>query len=233
MKVVIVGGGVAGCSAALFLKKLSSSLSSADPHSTLSPITSITIYEKYSSPPAISTGAGLGLGANGLLTLALYDEEVARRVYERGHPAGVWEMRDWDGVKLGEFPAGREGLYGPFGSAFLRRWDVHDVLLKEVEEKGIEIRYGKQVASLDEIPDSDSPSSPSGHVRITFTDGSTELADLVIGADGARSKVREYVAPEAKIVYTGNVGLGGFVKRDQISEEVMEKGGIGEGYFER
>jgi 2-polyprenyl-6-methoxyphenol hydroxylase-like FAD-dependent oxidoreductase len=193
MKVIIVGGGVAGCTAALFLKKIGMEVS---------------LYEKYPSPPALQIGAALGLGSNGFSTLALYSEKLAQAIYNRGHRSPFWEMREHDGTLLGFLPAGRENRYGKFGTSLLRRWDVHDVLLKEVEARGINIQYGKKVVGVEENTIS---------VRVTFEDGSFEVADLVVGADGARSKVREFVAPKAKIVYTGYVGVGGNIPKNKLS----------------
>ncbi|KAK2761710.1 hypothetical protein FQN54_001538 [Arachnomyces sp. PD_36] len=49
---------------------------------------------------------------------------------------------------------------------------------------GIDIRYGKRLARVH---------TEGEKVTATFEDGSTETGDLVIGAEGAHSKVREYL----------------------------------------
>lgn len=55
-------------------------------------------------------------------------------------------------------------------------------------------------------------------VEVTLQDGNTVNADIVIEADGIHSKVRDHVlgdrAPTP--IYTGQYGLGGSVKRDEI-----------------
>lgn len=40
-------------------------------------------------------------------------------------------------------------------------------------------------------------------VELTFTDGTTETADLVVGADGIRSVVRDTAWPDYEIAFTG------------------------------
>jgi 2-polyprenyl-6-methoxyphenol hydroxylase-like FAD-dependent oxidoreductase len=55
-------------------------------------------------------------------------------------------------------------------------------------------------------------------VEVTLQDGSTVSGDIVVGADGIHSKVREYVlgdqAPAP--IYSGMYGIGGSVERDEI-----------------
>ena len=62
----------------------------------------------------------------------------------------------------------------------LRRAVVHNALLEEMPEDAVV--WGKKVKSVTES---------GADVRVEFVDGSAETADLVIGADGVRSVVRE------------------------------------------
>lgn len=202
MKAIIVGGGVSGCTTALFLKKIG---------------IEVVVYEKYPTPPAIQIGASLGLGANGTATLALYSEQLADDIYSRGHKAPFFEMREHDGRHLGYFPAGREGRYGKYGTMFMKRWDVHDAILKEVESLGIQLKYGMKIISVSE---------DDRCARVEFADGSIEEADFIVGADGAKSIVREYVVPDAKVIYTGYVGTGGFIPKASVNFDVKHFGGL-------
>jgi len=61
----------------------------------------------------------------------------------------------------------------------------------------------------------------SGGVRATFADGSQLEADVLIGADGLRSRTREIIDPAApKAHYLGILGLGGFVTDQALLAEL-------------
>src|ERR1700761_1235135 len=199
MKVIITGAGVGGCSVALFLKRIE---------------IDVSIYEAYPSSGAVHSGAGLGLAPNGLNTLALYSEEVAAAIYARGHKAAFFELRDADGTILGKMGSGRPDRYGKFGLVLVRRWDVHEVLLREMEARGITVQYNMRAVKAEENTTS---------ARVIFENGLVEEADLVIGADGIHSKVREAVSPSAKPIYTGLVGVGGFVPEKALEPGLRDK----------
>ncbi len=58
---------------------------------------------------------------------------------------------------------------------------------------------------------------------VSFDDGSHETFDWVIGADGLRSVVRESVAPELKLSYTGYVAWRGLVPESLIPAAVRQQ----------
>lgn len=71
----------------------------------------------------------------------------------------------------------------------MHRADLHDALLSAVPS-GI-IHLGKKLTGLDEA---------AGRVTLSFADGTTASADLVVGADGVHSLVRDIiVGPDAPI----------------------------------
>jgi 2-polyprenyl-6-methoxyphenol hydroxylase-like FAD-dependent oxidoreductase len=69
---------------------------------------------------------------------------------------------------------------------------------------------GKGLTHLDQRPNS---------VLATFSDGSAVEADLLIGADGHRSTVRSFVAPEIQPRYAGYVAWRGLVEESTLSPE--------------
>ncbi|HEX8677248.1 MAG TPA: FAD-dependent monooxygenase, partial [Segetibacter sp.] len=72
---------------------------------------------------------------------------------------------------------------------------LHNIVLTTATEHGVKVRMGVSVAEIKNEGDTAS---------VTFTDGSTGNYDLVIGADGAYSKVRNLVfGNEIKPQYTG------------------------------
>lgn len=76
----------------------------------------------------------------------------------------------------------------------IRRRALHEILARAVEAAGVGVRMGVSVERLDQAPDG---------VEACFTDGRTDRYDLVVGADGIRSRVRTLLFPEAEPQYTG------------------------------
>ncbi|PMD21132.1 FAD/NAD(P)-binding domain-containing protein [Hyaloscypha hepaticicola] len=84
------------------------------------------------------------------------------------------------------------GEYFGFSAVRLKRIAVKETLLKECEKRGVEIVFRKEFVRLEEN---------DGEVRVFFKDGDVIGTDLVIGADGFRSRVRGFIEPEAKATY--------------------------------
>lgn len=70
---------------------------------------------------------------------------------------------------------------------YLRRSDLVRILHERAKDAGVEIRFGTEIADLDET---------SASVRVIFADGSGGNYGLVIGADGVHSEVRHLVFGE-------------------------------------
>lgn len=84
----------------------------------------------------------------------------------------------------------------------LTRAPVIRMLRDEATARGIAVHYGRRVERIDVDGD---------HVTAIFADGSTETADVAIGADGVHSRVRAWMLPTfAAPRDTEMVGLGGF-----------------------
>lgn len=85
----------------------------------------------------------------------------------------------------------------------VKRTDLQDVLIAAVRKEGIPIHFAKQIT---EITDSDDS------ITVSFSDGTTDTADLLLGCDGIHSSVRRlYVDPPIKPVYTGLATVYSFV----------------------
>jgi 2-polyprenyl-6-methoxyphenol hydroxylase-like FAD-dependent oxidoreductase len=78
------------------------------------------------------------------------------------------------------------------------RMTLRQVLLTGVEDI---VTFGKVFSRYDQTPD--------GRVTAHFTDGTTATGDLLIGAEGANSKVRQQYLPHAKLTETGLTGITG------------------------
>jgi 2-polyprenyl-6-methoxyphenol hydroxylase-like FAD-dependent oxidoreductase len=140
-----------------------------------------TVHEAHPAP-AGDVGAWLGVQVNGLDALrAIGAEHVVREV---GFPTPVIGFRSGSGRRLGDLPTGSNGTVG----VSVQRSELYRALHAEALHRGIEVRYGSRLV--------DARCTPGG-VTATFADGSTQSADLLVGADGVRSSVRTLLDPAA------------------------------------
>jgi 2-polyprenyl-6-methoxyphenol hydroxylase-like FAD-dependent oxidoreductase len=121
------------------------------------------------APNGMRILGGLAL-ANNLLNSEDSIEVPAIHVYES------------NGGLLGKIPGTRERFKYP--SVMSSRMRIHEVLLEDVERRGIEVKYGAKVKSLEESDD-------GVVVRWMEKDEEKETkVDFVVGADGIWSVVR-------------------------------------------
>jgi 2-polyprenyl-6-methoxyphenol hydroxylase-like FAD-dependent oxidoreductase len=84
----------------------------------------------------------------------------------------------------------------------IKRSHLNHLAIKAATERGIAVNYGKKCVGIQETEE---------NVTILFEDGSQATADLVFGADGTFSAVRNILFPGAnKPVYMGNISTGGY-----------------------
>jgi 2-polyprenyl-6-methoxyphenol hydroxylase-like FAD-dependent oxidoreductase len=76
------------------------------------------------------------------------------------------------------------------------RITLRQVLLAGLEDDG---HFGKQFSHFED--------SPNGRVMAHFDDGTSAIGDLLVGADGVHSKVRQQFLPHAEPVDTGVAGI--------------------------
>jgi salicylate hydroxylase len=166
MRVLVVGAGVGGLTAALALRQ-----SGFDAH----------VYEQ--ARVLREVGAGRALGANAVRVLHVLGLAEALRAV--GVRSESFEFRDWpSGEVLGRVPLAESGEVrwgAPFYNA--QRADLHDALRAAVGDQHITL--GACCVSLEQH---------GAEVAIGLADGRNAIGDLAIGADGVHSVVREYVA---------------------------------------
>ena len=138
-------------------------------------------------------GAGIQMSPNamrGLRGLGL-ESAVRRRAFQ----PRTWSNRDGSsGAIKFELPLGRNAE-DRYGAPYLQmhRGDLHEALLSAVPTAAV-IR-GKQLVEA----------AAAGGVRLCFADATTEEVDLVVGADGLHSRIREILLGAEAPVATGRV----------------------------
>ncbi len=146
-----------------------------------------TVYEAEASAGARTQGGMLDIhDYNG--QLALKDAGLFDKFLEIIHPGGqASRILDKHGNVLFE-----DSDDGTGARPEVRRGELRRILLESLPKDAI--RWGHKVSTV--------ASLGGGQHAITFTHGATVIADLLVGADGAWSKVRPLVS-EAKPVYSG------------------------------
>lgn len=129
------------------------------------------------APNLREIGAGLYVWENGLRTLASLG--VWEELREAAQPIRAFDVRDERMRKVESF----QYSHRPGNRLFtMVRPTLHTALHRKAVDLGVEIVTGKKVIDA----------SPAGELR--FDDGAAVTADLVIGADGVHSRVRDSVA---------------------------------------
>ena len=153
-----------------------------------------TVYEAYPGP-AYNIGSALGFAPNGLAALDIIGAGDAVRAVAAPMTRTVMSL----GNKVIELPAAAAGTE-PLHT--VDRSDLHQLLHDRAVAAGVTLEYSKHLVGVDERPDG---------VTARFTDGSTATADILIGADGIKSRVRTLVDPNAPSAnYTGMLGFGAY-----------------------
>lgn len=152
------------------------------------------VFERDNSPNERADGYRLGINATGrralreCLPAALYDELVARSAKaSEGVTFLDQRLRRLLGVEFPASQAGTSECDHPVGRNVLRQ-----VLLTGLGER---VQFGKKLVAFED--------EPNGNVRARFEDGTAASGTLLVGADGAGSRVRQLLLPGAQRVATG------------------------------
>lgn len=179
--VIIIGGGIGGMAAATSLNQQG---------------LTVKLYEK--APAFGEVGAGMQIASN--CTRILDDLGLLDEAKELGVLPERMVMRDaLDARPLLELDLHRvEERYG-YPYMVIHRSDLHGIFLRAAERQGVEMHGGKTCVAYENIP---------GGARVTFDDGTTDEADVVIAADGIHSIARKLIIDDdpvssAYVAYRG------------------------------
>lgn len=197
MKIAIVGAGIAGLTAARALQTFG-----------FRPV----VYEQ--APVLGEVGAGLTVSPNATHVLnAIGLDGVLERIGMRPNRGGV---KHWQtGELMVEISRGNEMLE-KYGAAYFQvhRADLHQALTNAVLASDPQaIHVGHACKGLIE---------ESGGVTLHFENGATAKADVVLGADGVRSRVRAQLFGAGEARFTGYMAYRGLVPIGALPSGVID-----------
>jgi len=154
----------------------------------------VEVYEAYERT-ADGVGGWLLISPNGVNALGAIG--LADDLRGIGQPNLRMVMRDGGGTQFGTFE--EPDQRNP--SQQVQRSELHTVLREHATAAGAKIHYGKRLVDVTET---------ANGVTAHFADGSSATGDVLIGADGVRSRVRTAIDPNAPGPrYTGLLCFGG------------------------
>jgi 6-hydroxynicotinate 3-monooxygenase len=189
-KIAIVGAGLGGAAAAALLQKAGFN---------------VDIYEQ--APAFSRLGAGIHIGPNVMKIFRHMGIEEQVKIMS-SFPTH-WFSRDGKtGEYLSRIELG-EHVQKEYGAPYItvHRGDLHAMEINAIRSENV--HFNKRLTAIDDSGDD---------VCLTFSDGATVRADLVIGADGINSKIREVLLGEEKPTYSGWVAHRSLVKAEKLKK---------------
>jgi salicylate hydroxylase len=199
LRILIIGAGIGGLTAALALAR--------DGHA-------VEVYEQAAQLAEL--GAGVQVSANGARVLfALGLEDAIRRVW--CEPAGK-EIRLWNtGETWKLFDLGAESV-ARYGAPYfmMHRADLHAALIAAVQARA-PIRLDARCIGFADDGD---------HVTLTLANGECVAGDVLIGADGVHSGIRNILAGDDKAQFTGCMAWRGLVPVERLPAQIRRNVGV-------
>jgi len=195
-KIVIAGAGIGGLCAALALAKRGFE---------------VAVYEQ--SLQLGEVGAGLQLSPNAMHVLEALG--VAAHVKAKAFRPKSAVMRHFQTgktyftVPLGDIATQK------FGADYLHihRADLHSVLYDGCKDSNVSIYLGQAVQSYDQTQQ---------NLTIQFENGESLEADVLIGADGIKSKVQACMLGQTPAQFTGQVAWRGVVEANKFPKGLIK-----------
>ncbi|UZE14923.1 FAD-dependent monooxygenase [Pseudomonas sp. B21-053] len=193
-KIAIVGAGLGGAAAATLLQQAGFQ---------------VDIYEQ--APEFSRLGAGIHMGPN--IMKIFRRMGIEQQLDLMGSHPDHWFSRDGlSGDYLSRIPLG-DFARKEYGASYVtvHRGDLHALQMSTI--KPGTVHFNKRLETLEET---------DTQVRLTFADGEVTYADIVIGADGINSKIREELLGAEKPLYSGWVAHRALIRGDQLAKHDLK-----------
>ncbi|RDW74951.1 hypothetical protein BP6252_06093 [Coleophoma cylindrospora] len=192
LRVAIIGGGPAGLGAAIEFAKL--------------PFVDWNLYEKATSFREI--GAGISIQPSTWRLLEVMGAAANLKPHDFYRPPENHRVQHRNG-RTGELLQADEQTGVPENQLHARthRAKLQLAMLKEVDQN--RVRLSSRLIKVDRMP--------SGKLLIEFQDGFIDEVDLLVGADGIRSVVRDFAFPNHSVRYIGRTSYRTVVTSDEIA----------------
>ena len=192
MKALVVGAGIGGLTTAIALRRAG---------------VEIAVLERAAE--LRESGAGLLLGANAIKVLDRLG--LGDAVREIGAPTMVGNLFSWKGETLVSLSADQVVELVGAESFAVHRADLQAILLQALGDDSV--RLGAELTNF---------AQDEKNVRAFLADGGEHSADLLVGADGIHSKVRDNLHGYHSPVYAGYTSWRGVV---DYQRELLSQGG--------
>ncbi|WP_439663901.1 FAD-dependent oxidoreductase [Lentzea sp. HUAS TT2] len=184
MRVLVIGAGTGGLCLAHGLKKAG---------------VDVALFERDRTPRSMLIGYRVGISPDGSKALhsCLPPDVFAEFVRTTARPPKHIVMRTekYKELLVGEVDTDRDDSRS---EKSVSRIAMRTALLGGLEDV---VRFGRTFTHFTQNDD--------GTVTAFFDDGTSETGDVLVGADGAQSKVRRQYLPDAKVVDTGITSVAG------------------------
>ncbi len=201
MRVLIAGAGIGGLTAAL---------------AALRQGHEVEVYEQASELKEV--GAGVQLSANGtrvLYALGVGEELKSLSCEATGKEIRLWNTGEtWKLFDLGKVSIERYGF--PYFTVY--RPDLLDVLARAVRRlKADAIHLRRKCVGFTQT---------DGEVRLDLEDGTTATGDLLVGADGVHSRIRQTLFGADKPQFSGIIAWRGIIPMERLPARMERRVGV-------
>lgn len=152
-------------------------------------------------------GAGIHMGPN--IMKIFRRMGIEDRLNKMGSHPDFWYSRDGlTGDYLSRIPLG-DFARKEYGAAYItvHRGDLHATQMDAIKEGTV--HFNKHVESVEDTGDD---------VKLSFADGTSVRVDIVIGADGINSKIREVLLGQEDPIYSGWVAHRALITGEKLAK---------------
>lgn len=194
--VLIAGAGIGGLTAALALLQRGYD---------------VDIYEQ--APALMELGAGVQIAANGT---RIFEHLGLRPAFEKiVCEASAKEVRIWNSGQVFKlFDLGEDSVKR-FGAPywFVHRGDMHTILKDAVQAlKTDAIHTSARCTGYTE---------DNGRITLEIADGRRPQGDILVGADGVHSRLREQMFDPAELEFMGIIAWRGLIERKKLPDDLQ------------